>query len=103
MSELTAQVMEQRCAERISIGENVDFRCNSNEEFRSATMVDFSESGMLLIMDEKHTEETRFEVRVKKNNDEIIYFTVKCIRSAPCTDIELYGYGCQIEEHHFES
>lgn len=103
MSKLNAQVKDQRCAERISIGESVDFRCNSNEEFRSATMVDFSESGMLLIMDEKHTEETLFEVRVKENEDEIIYFTVKCIRSAPCTDIDLYGYGCQIEEHHFEN
>lgn len=100
MSE-SAHMMEQRCAKRIAIGENVDFRCNSDEDFRAAIMVDFSESGMLLMMSEKHTEGTQFEVRVKE--DEAIYFTVKCMRIAHCSDVNSFSYGCQIEEHRFES
>lgn len=101
MSKLTANPEEQRCAERIAIGESVEFRCNDSEEFRSATMVDFSEIGMLLMMDEKHNEGTKFEVRVKE--DEAIYFTVTCVRSAPCSDVNLYGYGCTIEDHRIDS
>lgn len=100
MSE-SAHMMDQRCAKRIAIGEKVDFRCNSDEDFRAAIMVDFSETGMLLMMGEKHTEGTQFEVRVKE--DESIYFTVKCMRIAHCSDINSFSYGCQIEEHRFES
>lgn len=99
MSQLNTQVKEQRCAERISIGESVEFRNNNDEEFRAATMVDFSEAGMLLLMKEEYPEGSQFEVRVKE--EEALYFTVKCIRAAPCTDIELYGYGCTIEDHRF--
>ena len=101
MSELTAQVMDQRCAERIAIGENVEFRCKNDENFRAAKMVDFSESGMLLLMKEKYSENTEFEVRVQE--EESMYFTVKCVRISPCSDIDLYGYGCKIEDHRIES
>ena len=103
MSTLTAQVMEQRCAERIAIGETVEFRCKGDEDFRSATMVDFSESGMLLMMDEEYDKGVQFEVRVKEQDDEAIYFTVICMRTTSCTDADLFGYGCKIEEHHIES
>lgn len=99
MSELTAQVMDQRCAERIAIGENVEFRCNSDEDFRTAKMVDFSESGMLLLIKEKFNEDAKFEVRVKE--DESIYFSVQCVRT--CSDADLYGYGCKIEDHRIEA
>jgi len=100
MSEF-AHMLEQRCAKRIAIGDKVEFRCNSDEDFRAATMVDFSESGMLLMMGEKYTEGTQFEVRVKE--DEAIYFNVKCVRIAHCSDINSFSYGCHIEEHRFES
>ncbi len=100
MSE-SAHKMDQRCAKRIAIGEKVDFRCNSDEDFRAAIMVDFSESGMLLMMGEEHTEGTQFEVRVKE--DEAIYFTVKCMRIASCPDVDSFSYGCQIEDHRLES
>ncbi|MCK5722564.1 MAG: PilZ domain-containing protein [Gammaproteobacteria bacterium] len=100
MSE-SAHMIDQRCSKRIAIGEKVDFRCNSDEDFRDATMVDFSETGMLLMMGEKYTEGTQFEVRVKE--EESIYFTVKCMRIAHCSDINSFGYGCQIEEHRIES
>jgi c-di-GMP-binding flagellar brake protein YcgR len=100
MSE-SAHMMDQRCAKRIAIGEKVEFRCNNDEDFRDATMVDFSETGMLLMMGEKHTEGTQFEVRVKE--EESIYFTVKCMRIAHCSDVDSFSYGCQIEEHRIES
>ena len=100
MSNLNAQVEEQRCAERLAIGENVEFRCNKDEEFRTATMVDFSEVGMLLLMKEKYSENSKFEVRIKEE-EESLYFAVKCVRTAPCADIDLYGYGCIIEDHRF--
>ena len=100
MSELTAQVMDQRCAERIAIGENVEFRCNSDEDFRLAKMVDFSETGMLLIMKEKYEENAKFEVRVKE--DESIYFSVQCVRTSTCSDADFYGYGCKIKDHRIE-
>lgn len=100
MSE-SAHMIEQRCATRIAIGDKVEFRSNSDEDFRAATMVDFSELGMLLMMGEKYTEGAQFEVRVNKE-DEAIYFTVKCVRIAHCTDINSFSYGCQIEEHRFE-
>jgi len=99
MSKLNTQVKEQRCAERMAIGESIEFRCNSDEEFRAATMVDFSEAGMLLLMEEEYPEGSQFEVRVKE--DEALYFTVKCVRATPCTDVNFYGYGCTIEEHRF--
>jgi len=99
MSKLNTQVKEQRCAERIAIGESVEFRCNSDEEFRAATMVDFSEAGMLLLINEEYPEGSQFEVRVKE--DEALYFTVKCVRTSPCADINFYGYGCIIEDHRF--
>lgn len=99
MPHSNTQVKEQRCADRIAIGENVEFRSNSDEEFRIATMENFSEAGMLLLMKEEHPIGSQLEVRVK--DEEALYFTVKCIRAAPCTDIELYSYGCIIEEHHF--
>jgi len=94
-------MMDQRCDKRIDSGEKVDFRCNNDEDFRAATMVDFSESGMLLMMSEKHTEGTQFEVRI--NIDESIYFTVKCMRVAHYSDINSFSYGCQIEDHRLES
>lgn len=100
MSKLNTQVKEQRCAERMSIGESVEFRCNSDEEFQAATMVDFSEAGMLLLMNEEYPVESQFEVRVNKE-DEALYFNVKCIRAAPCAEIDMYGYGCTIEKHRF--
>lgn len=99
MSQSNTQVKEQRCAERIAIGENVEFRTGKNEEFRTATMVDFSEAGMLLLMKEEHPVGSHLEVRVKE--DEAIYFTVKCVRAAPCDDVDLNGYGCIIEDHRF--
>ena len=101
MSE-SAHMLEQRCAKRIAIGEKIEFRCDNDEDFRTATMVDFSESGMLLVMDEEHTEGSQFEVRVN-NEDKAIYFTVKCVRIASCSDVNAYSYGCHIEEHRFES
>ncbi len=100
MSKLNTQVKEQRCAERIAIGESVEFRCNSDEEFRAATMIDFSEAGMLLLMKEEYSENSQFEVRVKKE-EEALYFTVKCVRVSPCSDTNLYGHGCTIEDHRF--
>ena len=100
MSKLNTQVKEQRCAERIAIGESVEFRCNSDEEFRTATMVDFSEAGMFLLMKEKYSENSQFEVRVK-DKEEALYFTVKCVRTSPCADVNMNGYGCTIEEHQF--
>ena len=100
MSE-SAQIREQRCATRIAIGDKVDFRCSSDEGFRTATMVDFSESGMLIVMDEEFAVGAQFEVRVNKE-DEAIFFTVKCVRIAHCSDVNAYSYGCQIEEHRFE-
>jgi hypothetical protein len=102
MSNITAQVMDQRCAERIAIGETVEFRCKDEEKFRTATMVDFSESGMLLMMDEKFAKGIEFEVKVQEEENGTIYFTVKCMRTTPFPDVKLHGYGCQIEEHHFE-
>ncbi len=101
MSKLNTQVEEQRCAERMAIGESVEFRCDGDEEFRTATMVDFSEAGMLLLMKEEYPEGSQFEVRVKE--EEALYFTVKCVRALPCADVDLYGYGCTIEEHRFAS
>ena len=100
MSKLNTQVKEQRCAERIAIGESVEFRCNSDEEFQAATMIDFSEAGMLLLMKEKYSENSKFEVRVKKE-EESLYFAVKCVRTTSCSDVDLYGYGCIIEDHRF--
>ena len=100
MSE-SAHIIEQRSASRIAIGDKVEFRCNSDEDFRAATMVNFSETGMLLMMEEKYTEGTHFEVRVKE--DESIYFTVKCMRIARYSDINSFSYGCHIEEHRLES
>lgn len=97
MSKSNTQVKEQRCAERMSIGESVEFRCNSDEDFRTATMVDFSEAGMLLLIKEEYPEGSQFEVRVKE--DEALYFTVKCVRALPCADVDMYGYGCTIEDH----
>ncbi|MDH5600654.1 MAG: PilZ domain-containing protein [Gammaproteobacteria bacterium] len=99
MSQLNTQVKEQRCATRMAIGESVEFRTSNDEEFRVAMMVDFSEAGMLLLMKEDYPVGSKLEVRVK--DEEALYFTVKCVRSAPCTDIELNSYGCVIEEHHF--
>lgn len=103
MSELEsiAHIQDHRCSDRIAIGANVEFRCTNKEDFRSATMVDFSETGMLLLMKEDHPEGTQFEVRVK--NDEAIFFSVTCVRITPCTEADLFGYGCKIEEHHIES
>ena len=103
MSNITAQYKDQRCAERIAIGETVEFRCDNDEEYRSATMVDFSESGMLLMMDEEHAKGVKFQVRVKEEENEAIYFTVICMRTTSCSDMNLYGYGCRIEEHRIES
>jgi hypothetical protein len=99
MSKVTAQVADHRCAERIAIGETVEFRVKGDADFRTATMVDFSESGMLLIMEDNYNEGSQFEVRVKEN--ETIFFSVKCVRTSPCPDNALKGYGCQIVEHHF--
>jgi len=100
MPQQNTQVKEQRCSKRMSIGETVEFRSSNDEEFRTATMVDFSEAGMLLLMNEEHPVDSQFEVRVNKE-DEALYFNVKCIRSAPCADIDMYGYGCTIEKHRF--
>jgi c-di-GMP-binding flagellar brake protein YcgR len=100
MSESNDKIIEQRCTERIAVGEDVEFRCPGEENFRTATMVDFSEAGMLLLMEEEYTEGAQFEVRVK--NEEALYFTVKCIRTIHCsdiTDVNLYGYGCKTEDH----
>jgi len=101
MSNSNTNVMEQRCTERMAIGEDVEFRCIGEENFKTAKMVDFSEAGMLLIMEEEFAEGSQFEVRVK--DEEALYFTVKCIRTSPCEDVKLYGYGCTIEEHRFSS
>ena len=103
MSTITAQYQDNRCAERIAIGETIEYRCNKDEEYRSATMVDFSESGMLLMMDEEHENGVQFEVRVKQEENEAIYFTVICMRTTSCSDMNLYGYGCRIEDHRIES
>lgn len=100
-SDITAHVIDQRCAERIAIGEEVEFRCNADEDFRTATMVDFSETGMLLLMKEEFSEGAKFEVRVKE--EEAIFFTVTCVRITPCEEVNLFGYGCKIEKHHIES
>ena len=100
MSKLYDKDINQRCAERIAVGEKVEFRCSGEDDFRVATMVDFSEAGMLLLMEEKFTEGAEFEVRVKE--EEALYFTVKCIRTIHCsdiTDVQLYGYGCQTKNH----
>lgn len=102
MSISNTQVEEQRCAERIAIGEDVEFRCNSNEEFRAVTMVDFSEAGMLLLMKEKYSENDQFEVRVKENEN-ALYFAIKCVRVTTCSDTNMYGHGCTVEEHRIES
>ena len=99
MSQLNTQVKERRCAERMAIGESIEFRCNSDEEFRAATMVDFSEAGMLLLMEEEYPEGSQFEVRIRE--EEALYFTVKCVRALPCSDVNFYSYGCTIEEHRF--
>lgn len=96
-----AHLADHRCAERITIGEEVEFRCGANEDFRAATMVDFSETGMLLLMKEEFSEGAKFEVRVKE--DDAIFFTVTCVRITPCEEANLFGYGCKIEEHHIES
>ena len=102
MSNLNTQVMDQRCSSRMEIGEDVEFRCINDETFQKAKMVDFSESGMFLIMKEKFAENTEFEVRVKKD-EEALFFAVKCVRSNPCADLDMFGYGCIIEEHRIES
>ena len=98
MSGVDTQVMEQRCSERMAIGEDVEFRCLNEENFRTAKMVDFSEAGMLLLIEDEYPEGTQFEVRVKE--DEALYFKVICVRTSPCEDIKLFGYGCTIETHH---
>ena len=94
---LTAHMMDHRGAERIDINATVEFRCNKDEEFRQATMVDFSESGMLLLMNEKHAEGSQFEVRVEEK--ETIFFTVTCVRICPDKEANAFGYGCKIIEH----
>lgn len=100
MSKSNTQVKEQRCTERMPIGEMVEYRCSGDEDFRIATMVDFSEEGMLLLIKEEHLKGSQFEVRVKEE-EEALYFTIKCIRTFPCLDANLYGYGCKIDEHRF--
>jgi hypothetical protein len=100
-SESIDHVEDHRGSDRIEVGANVEFRCTDNEDFRTATLVDFSETGMLILLREDHTKGTQFEVRV--TDDEAIFFSVTCVRILPSSEAGLFGYGCVIDEHHIES
>ena len=104
MAGATPNLSEKRCAERMRVGEIVQYRSKQTENYVNATMEDFSTTGMFLLMAEQHQEGSQFEVRVKsdESSDEAMCFKVNAVRVSPCPDIELYGYGCVIEDFRYE-
>ncbi len=98
MSNHTIDNYDRRSAPRTLINGAIKFKCSSDNDFSRALIVDISETGVLIGLDHRisNDQEIMLMLEAKDQYEGQIEIAAKVVRLAKSLGDDCYTYGCEI-------
>ena len=98
MSVLPENDVEKRLYPRIAINGEAKYKLDKNAEYKNGMMINLSQNGVLICLDQELPTETRMTLLMQSDNDDEapVEITIEIVRVVKRDNDGAHNYGCKI-------